>query len=77
MQVFTDLYYLGSLNEIRYHAGSWGVLLRGEGSCTGRACIFPEELDMTMSELREFVKRPTIYAGFEIMQDSKAHELFS
>ena len=65
MQVFADLYFLGSLNEIRNQAGSWGVLLRGDRTCNGRSCIFPKELDMTMSELREFVKRPDIYAGFE------------
>lgn len=65
MRNFNQIYNLGSLHEIRSQVGSWGVLLRGEESCIGRACIFPEELDMTMSELREFVKRPAIYAGFE------------
>ena len=65
MQVFTDLYYLGSMNDIRMQVGSWGVLLRGETSCTGRSCIYPEELDMNMDELREFVVRPDVYAGFE------------
>lgn len=65
LRVFTDIYYLGSLNEIRYQAGSWGVLLRGEESCTGRTCVFPEEFAMTMRELRDFVQRPAIYAGFE------------
>lgn len=65
MRVFTEIYYLGSLNEIRYQAGSWGVLLRGEVSCPGRTCVFPEEFEMTMRELRDFVQRPAIYAGFE------------
>lgn len=65
MQVFTDIYYLGSMNDIRKQVGSWGVLLRGETGCTGRSCIFPEELDMDMDELREFVIRPDVYAGFE------------
>jgi hypothetical protein len=65
LRVFTEIYYLGSLNEIRYQAGSWGVLLRGEESCIGRTCVFPEEFEMTMGELRDFVQRPAIYAGFE------------
>ncbi|MEM1145872.1 MAG: hypothetical protein AAF662_03905 [Pseudomonadota bacterium] len=65
LRVFTEIYYLGSLNEIRHQAGSWGVLLHGEESCTARICIFPEEFEMTMRELMEFVKNPAIYAGFE------------
>ena len=65
MQIFTDIYYLGSMNDIRNQVGSWGVLLRGETGCTGRSCIYPEELDMNMDELREFVVRPDVYAGFE------------
>jgi len=65
MEVFKDLYYLGSMNDIRTRVGSWGVLLRGDTGCTGRSCIYPEELDMNMDELREFVVRPDVYAGFE------------
>jgi len=65
MQVFKDIYYLGSMNDIRKQVGSWGVLLRGETDCIGRSCIFPKELDMNMDELREFVVRPDVYAGFE------------
>ena len=65
LQVFTDIYYLGSMNDIRRQVGSWGVLLRGETACPGRSCIFPDELDMNLDELRDFVKRPDIYAGFE------------
>jgi len=45
MQVFTDIYYLGSMNNIRRQVGSWGVLLRGETDCIGRSCIFPMELE--------------------------------
>ena len=65
LRVFTEIYYLGSLNEIRHRAGSWGVLLHGEERCIARTCIFPEEFEMTMRELREFVQDPAIYAGFE------------
>jgi len=65
MQVFKDIYYLGSINDIRKQVGSWGVLLRGETDCIGRSCIFPKELDMSVAELRKFVVRPDVYAGFE------------
>jgi hypothetical protein len=65
IQVFTDIYYLGSMNDIRQQVGSLGVLLRGDKHCSGRSCIFPEQLDMNMDELIEFVIRPDIFSGFE------------
>ena len=65
MEVFKDIYYLGSMNDIRTKVGSWGVLLRGDTECTARSCIYPEELDMNMDELRAFVVRPDVFAGFE------------
>ena len=65
MQVFTDIYYLGSINDVRRQLGSLGVLLRGETSCSGRSCIFPAELDMNLEELRAFVTQPEVYSGLE------------
>ena len=59
------MYYLESTHDIRRELGSLGVLLRGAESCTGRSCIYPEQLDMSMKELREFITRPTIYSGIE------------
>jgi len=59
------MYYLGSTHEIRRELGSLGVLLRGARSCTGRSCIYPEQFDMSMEELRKFIVRPTIYSGIE------------
>ena len=65
IQVSVDMYYLGSTHEIRGELGSLGVLLRGANSCNGRSCIYPEQFDMSMEELREFIVRPTIYSGIE------------
>ena len=65
VQIATEMYYMGSMNDIRNEVGSLGVLLRGAESCTGRSCIYPEQLNMNMEELREFMLRPMVFAGFE------------
>ena len=64
-EIFLEMYYQGSLHSIQRELGSLGVLLRGEESCEARSCIFPEELDMSTEDLRKFLLRPSIYAGFE------------
>lgn len=64
-QIATEMYYLGSTHDIRRELGSLGVLLRGSDSCTGRSCIYPERLDLNLSELREFVAQPRIFSAIE------------
>ena len=64
-QVGLEMYYLGSTHAIRQELGSLGVLLRTEDDCSGRSCIYPPELDMSMVELREFMLRPRVFSAFE------------
>ena len=63
-----EIYYHGGMRDLRAELGSLGVLLRSEESCTGRSCIFPASMDLSMEELRSFVARPDVFATFETIR---------